>query len=513
MSNSPIIAYSYIRFSNAIQQKGDSIRRQSELADKWCAENDAILMENYRDLGVSAFRGKNAAKGALSQFLKCVESGKIKRGSYLLVESLDRVSRDEVNLAMAQFLNIINAGVVIVTLSDNKIYRDGGETQNMMMDLMYSLMIMSRANEESATKSKRLKASWQGRLKRYYEDGTPLTKHCPAWLKWDDKNSSWVVIEEKAKVVRQIHELAAQGKSISAIRTIMDRSGVPPLRKKTRGKKTKGWWASAVVYILEHPAVIGEFVPHVVEGGKRVPMEPIPDYYPSVVPAKIYAKSSKLKRNKKINTGRKSGNAFKGLAFTPEGHSMYRVSRVQFWREDKARHNALKCVPEFGHRSVCKQHAWEYSSFLKSALVVLRELEEIDYPTQEADDALEELHVRLREAETQVSNLTKAIANGYSAAIDKALREAESTAERLRNKIQSLDGANDIEVTGKVNWKDNSRLRDNLVMRVEKIVIHTVERWFTIHLKNGKVATYSEIGDDVRIETSFDHEILDSEMK
>jgi len=35
-------AFSYIRFSSKPQEKGDSIRRQTELRDAWLARNQAI---------------------------------------------------------------------------------------------------------------------------------------------------------------------------------------------------------------------------------------------------------------------------------------------------------------------------------------------------------------------------------------------------------------------------------------------------------------------------------------
>ena len=42
-----------------------------------------------------------------------VHGGDIERGSYLLVESLDRLSRDQVLEALGVFTSIINAGIVI----------------------------------------------------------------------------------------------------------------------------------------------------------------------------------------------------------------------------------------------------------------------------------------------------------------------------------------------------------------------------------------------------------------
>ncbi len=42
----------------------------------------------FEDLGKSAYRGANVMDGALGQFIEAVDSGQVKKGSYLLVENL-----------------------------------------------------------------------------------------------------------------------------------------------------------------------------------------------------------------------------------------------------------------------------------------------------------------------------------------------------------------------------------------------------------------------------------------
>src|SRR5688500_7237548 len=111
-------AYSYLRFSTADQAKGDSYRRQTALAEDYAKAKDLDLDKGltFRDLGVSAYTGKNRKKGALRAFLDAVEEELIPAGSYLLVESLDRVSREAILDAQATFLQIVNAGITLVTL-------------------------------------------------------------------------------------------------------------------------------------------------------------------------------------------------------------------------------------------------------------------------------------------------------------------------------------------------------------------------------------------------------------
>lgn len=138
-------AYSYIRFSTKDQLKGDSQRRQAEAAANWCKVNGVHLVETYHDLGVSAYRGDNKETGALSGFLKAVESGRIQRGSILLVESFDRISRENIQKALRLFMNIMEHGVDVVTLTDNRRY----SSVNLdLTDLIIFLTVASRAHGE-----------------------------------------------------------------------------------------------------------------------------------------------------------------------------------------------------------------------------------------------------------------------------------------------------------------------------------------------------------------------------
>src|SRR5689334_14964183 len=107
-------AYSYIRLSTLEQKKGDSERRQLEPSDAYIAKRKLRAIEveellrdigisSFKDIGKSAFTGDHILTGAFGYFLKAVEDRRIKKGSYLLVEALDRLSRQEVNIALEIF--------------------------------------------------------------------------------------------------------------------------------------------------------------------------------------------------------------------------------------------------------------------------------------------------------------------------------------------------------------------------------------------------------------------------
>src|SRR5262249_52336870 len=148
------IAFSYSRFSSLEQAKGDSLRRQDELRDAWLRKTGAVLDTSLtlQDKGVSGYTGahrENPDRHALAAFLELVRRGRIPRGSYLVVESLDRLSREHIRPALTLLLNLIDAGIRIVQLLPvEAVYDDKVEP----MALMMAIMELSRGHSESRMK-------------------------------------------------------------------------------------------------------------------------------------------------------------------------------------------------------------------------------------------------------------------------------------------------------------------------------------------------------------------------
>src|SRR5262245_35717831 len=145
-------AYSLIRFSSWKQAQGQTRRRQAEWSAAWCAQHKYQLDESLRwDKPVSAFRGANRNTGALAAFLEMVQVGRVAPGSVLLVESLDRLSREQVDEAFVLFQGILKAGIDIVTREPERRYTK--QSVGDIIGILEPLVIMARANEESKIKS------------------------------------------------------------------------------------------------------------------------------------------------------------------------------------------------------------------------------------------------------------------------------------------------------------------------------------------------------------------------
>ena len=187
--------------------------RQAEYARRWAAEHGLVLDDalTMRDEGLSAYHQRHITRGALGVFLAGVEDGRIASGSVLIVEGLDRLSRAEPIQAQAQLAQIINAGITVVTASDGREYnRESLKAQP--MDLVYSLLVMIRAHEESDTKSKRVRAAvrrqCEGWIAGSYR-GLVRNGRDPQWLRLN--GNAWVEIPERVEAVREAVRMFVAG--------------------------------------------------------------------------------------------------------------------------------------------------------------------------------------------------------------------------------------------------------------------------------------------------------------
>lgn len=304
-------AYSYIRFSSVKQQKGDSVERQTRLSVEYAARLGLLLDTklNLRDLGISAYDRSNLKKGALGQFLRLVEDGRIEKGSYLLVESLDRLSRDKVMDALSVFTDILRAGIIIVTLSDEQVYSYERSNDN-WASLIVSIAIMSRANEESAMKSRRIRSSWDAKRKNIATKR--LTARCPYWLKPAEGDQGFEFIPERVEVVKRIFQMSREGIGTVTIVKTLNAENVPRF-----SEKTDGWQNSYIQKILSSHAVYGELQLALQRDGELTPLDVIPDYYPPIMSKEEWiivasARSSRRTRGG-VSKGKNLSNLFSGL--------------------------------------------------------------------------------------------------------------------------------------------------------------------------------------------------------
>ncbi|MGO7266649.1 recombinase family protein [Rhizobium ruizarguesonis] len=453
-------AYSYIRFSTPEQLKGDSLRRQTAATELY-AKTHGLELDNksFEDFGISAFHGANEETGRLGDFLEAVKHGDIPAGSYLLVESLDRISRKVPRKAVRILEAICEAKITVVTLADQRVYTEASLNEDPMA-FMYALMVAQRANEESAMKSRRLKQAWVG--KRLQAATAPLTAICPAWLKLNDQRTAYEVIPERAEVVRSIFTMCLEGLGQHSIAAKLTEAGT------TTFKRSDMWHRSYVKKLLENPAVIGRFTPHtltVVAGRKvRTPLEPVEGYFPTIVDVEVFEKVAAMSSRRGLNlTAGNTGmaapaNVLAGLAKCPTcGATMTRVNKGG----RKGGKPYLVCTKAKAGAG-CRYKQVKLAAIEEAVVSLGTYLHHLTpSPNAEVEAKYRDMLLQDEVVEEQIQNLVEAVAQGdTSKAIAKAIAGKEAELERIRQDLEEL----------------GQRVADTITNRIENTVAEFCSR-------------------------------------
>jgi len=430
-------AYSYVRFSTPEQSQGDSARRQIALSKEYCLKNDLSLDTrlNFRD-EVSAFKGKNK-QGALGDFLRLAQRGDIPRDSVLLVESLDRISREKPRKALRTLESIVDTGIEVVTLFDKR--RHTVDTLDDFTGLLGSLMIMERANEESTTKARRLREVWNEKRK----SGKPFGAICPGWLKLDKDAGIYVRIPDRAQLVKRIFKMTLSGFGKRRIAMTFNAEGITTWGRGKR--KGRGWHDSYIQKILHNEAVIGVFYPHIIQDGKRTNLNtPVKGYFPAVMSEVDFRRVQAM--SKKATPGRtvKVSNLFTNLCF--DGYNPQAVMRFVDKGTAKRGNGKWKYLVSDAQR-IGAQHMiarTRYDDFEQMFLTDL-DSEHLDLHEIFKDDpiidnaAIEKVQGEMNETSVAISRLTTAIEQGDAPdALLIRMRELEAKRDKQATELVEL---------------------------------------------------------------------------
>lgn len=478
MGNSHLtgVAFSYVRFSSKVQELGDSVRRQVEARDRWLARNPGVRLDEsltLSDLGVSAFRGKHRAndRAALAVFLKAVESGRVKRGSYLIVESLDRLTREELGDAFELVLGLVNRGIRIVQLAPAESIL---EKPVSMTGLMLAIVELSRGNSESQVKSVRIGAAWAKKRAAVRESGALLRAKGKAWLEL--VNGRFVFKPGTKAIIRRIFRMATDGHGCRSIVQTLIADKVPPW---TRTK----WGAMYVRTLLRGREVLGEF-----RQGRKLPSgqremegEPIAGYYPAAVTEAEWQAAQVAARTRLRKGGRPSKqpeyvNMFQGLLRdAPSGQPLH----TQHNRE-------MRILRAAGyHDRGEKAASFPAVEFERAILSQLAEIDPRELFPAEAPDDRAEARAQLARLDAQIRALTDLYDGDdvipevaaklrakheerktLAAAVDAAEREAAAplsdSMAACRGLVEAIDTAKDVRAV-------RLRLRQVIARAAERI--------------------------------------------
>lgn len=464
---------------------------------------------SFHDLGKSAYRGNHAATGGLGLFLAAIDDGTVPSGSFLLIENLDRLSRQPAVEALGLLQSIVSKGVTVVTLADGREYTKESLRSD-PYSLFGSIITMMRAHEESKVKGERVRAAWAKKKNVDARAGKAITKAAPKWLRVVDEK--FEVIEEKAAVIRRVFDLATkEGLGQRAICTVMNREGAP-----TNSANGAKWTETTVRHILLSPSVMGRYQPYSYNADDPTKREeqgdPIDGYYPVVVPPEQFHDAQRLRTDKLIPRGPKAANGsntfFTGLVFCGNcGAAMNRKGASK--HDPEAR---LRC------KNACGMQSWKVPPLelavkfiLASDLMPHVKLKDSDRKTLQGK--VTDAKATLAQAVTSVGNLVKAIEGGAdfsSPALRKALTEAEQRELAAREGVKvaehalsamelkdatRLDHSEAVAALIKSMKEDGKgrmgdRLRYALGRCVDRIVLEDSDEFRTVRLEIGSQTRY-----------------------
>ncbi|MCI0700641.1 MAG: recombinase family protein [Planctomycetia bacterium] len=393
------LVYSYWRFSSKQQATGDSKRRQVEEGQKWIDRNKHTLAPMLlEDLGVSAFKGKNVAIGALGRFLEAVRGGDIKPGSILLVEALDRLSRQSVGKAQGLFHEILEAGIEIVCLYPYEM-RFNRDSQNDLVGLLIPLIAFHLAHIESVQKSKRVAEHWS-EVRKDVSQGKFVGRKLPAWIQW---TGSAFVLNEHAETLRGAITRVLDGSTVGRVLKWLNSE------RKPMGSKSHWSWTH-LRRVLTGRTILGERQQYRrTETGREPVGEPALNYYPRLIEEetwyRLQHKLKKMKHNRKTGSG-KFVNLFGGIVFNGfDGHSMVMTGSKTARKTKEAYRDRV--LVSLGWHSRVKDACAIGANYHHVEEAFLRFVAELDPADFQSNDILAK---ELREKEESLAGLNEEIA-------------------------------------------------------------------------------------------------------
>lgn len=407
-------AISYARWSSGKQASGDSLDRQTKNAKEFCAIHGIALDSELVDDGVSAFKGANL-EASLGKFVGDVRSGKIPNEVVLIVENIDRITRVKPTRAIRYFLDLLDTGLTLVTLTDQRVHTSEGYDDN-FSNLMMSLMAMQAAHEYSAKLSYRVGEAWSRKAEKAraaVASGGPRIKvaKVPFWI---DRETN--ELNARAEDALLLFELAKEGHGQQSITQMLNTRGIPSPSGKT--------WAQAVVgEVLRSPAAYGCLV---LKG------EEVPGYFPALISeAEWLATRQRTKARRHSRQVGRTSNLFSRMVHCGHcGSPMVLTSS----KKGGAVWGYFTCTGKTFKRTECTAPNWRYDQFEQVMIDRIGFLAVPIPQDQTAPDLSQELEETIGALEAKREN---ALAGALDAETAETRKAFSGKADELTRQIEA----------------------------------------------------------------------------
>lgn len=154
----------YYRFSTEKQEVGDSIERQLRDCNDYAKAQGWTVIETIGDHGRSAYKGEQISKGNLGKLEQRIRAGEYPPGTILLVERLDRLSRELPRKTQRWMEDITDHDIQIVVANGGRVFdKETLQDHNsliVIMDLLMNAMVAHHESKQKASSSR----AWQSEM-------------------------------------------------------------------------------------------------------------------------------------------------------------------------------------------------------------------------------------------------------------------------------------------------------------------------------------------------------------
>jgi len=472
-------AYSYIRFSSKKQEQGDSVRRQTELAEQYAHVHGLILSDkNFQDLGISAFKEGN--RPSLGDMLEAIEKGQIEQGSTIIIESLDRLSRRGIDVTQQIIKSILQRNVFIASLVDGLLLNR--ESVNDLVSVIRIALAADLAYKESEKKSQRLRET-KGQQRQRALNGEVINKILPFWLQ---RQKDKFLFSDRIDTVKRIIELRREGLGTNKIAKVLNEEGHRPLR-------SAGWNHTTIAKTINSVALYGAYqTSETTIDRKVILLDIIEDYYPAVISKEEFMLlQSDQKHNK---PGYKSEhNAFSGILKHECGGALVRKFHVASGKTYQyhvcANARDGKCNVTKNFKNI------EVALFRVMKELKIEERTNFDESLLAEESAIKE---KIQDLNKLIINLPKVPVSVIQtiSALEEKLEEIESKIKQQNSMIIS-ENAFDINLLQEI--KEPQKLNMMLKRVIEQITISNTGKkwWIKVLYKNRHIQSFIWDGEKI----------------
>lgn len=319
----------YARFSNQEQAQGNSQARQLSLCRDMVERHgwQGSPTRELIDEGLSAFSGANRAPGGLLfAFEQEAEAGRYREGHILVVENLDRISRQGYDAVLPFLQKLTRQGVTVATVDGDRIY--AAYERVTMASVIEAVVKSELSREESEKKSRRLKAAQNKRISDAQATAgqhISRTATIPAWIeatrisKPTERPAYKMTLNEaRTAVLREIFQLTIEGFGTPAIAKRLNARG-EPVWSHLGQRSNNGWTVGYLTKIVMNRAVMGEYHPmnRPRSGAQTSKGIAVLNHFPQAIDPVTFAKAQAARQERKGTSGAwqiTHNNLFSGLA-------------------------------------------------------------------------------------------------------------------------------------------------------------------------------------------------------